>query len=82
MDADIAAAEDFVVEGAASQSDLDHTIAYEEGGRTVRGNLGPLCRYNHGAKHKGGWRLDQISPGVFVWRSPLGKIYIVKPEPP
>ncbi|GIH03175.1 hypothetical protein Rhe02_12420 [Rhizocola hellebori] len=66
----------------ALQTDLDHTIAHRDGGRTEPGNLGPLCRFHHRAKHQGRWRLWQISPGIFVWRSPLGKLYIVGPEPP
>jgi hypothetical protein len=32
-------------------------------------------------KTKGIWRLWQIPDGTFVWRSPLGRTYVVKPEP-
>jgi hypothetical protein len=63
-------------------TDIDHTIAVEHGGRTVPGNLGLLCRYHHRAKHKGWWLLIQIRPGVFVWRSPLGRRYTVHPAAP
>jgi hypothetical protein len=63
-------------------ADIDHTVAYERGGLTVPGNLGLLCRYHHRAKHVGFWLLVQIRPGVFVWRSPLGRRYIVYPAAP
>jgi hypothetical protein len=67
---------------SAMRADLDHTIAFQLGGRTTAGNLGPLCRFHHRAKHEGGWRLFQIRPGIFIWLSPLGKLYLVTPEPP
>jgi hypothetical protein len=63
-------------------TDIDHTIAVEDGGLTVPGNLGLLCRYHHRAKHEGLWRLTQIRPGVFLWQSPLGRRYIVYPAAP
>ena len=43
-------------------------------------NLGPLSRKVHRAKTHGGWQLDQPSPGVFLWRSPLGFGYLVTPS--
>ena len=63
-------------------ADIDHTIADEHGGLTVPGNLGLLCRYHHRAKHEGWWLLVQVRPGVFVWRSPLGRRYTVYPAAP
>jgi hypothetical protein len=63
-------------------ADIDHTVAVEHGGRTVPGNLGLLCRYHHRAKHEGWWLLVQVRPGVFVWRSPLGRRYTVYPAAP
>lgn len=66
----------------AHRADIDHTTAWEVGGLTLPGNLGVLCRHHHRAKHEGGWQLRQPKPGRFVWRSPLGKTYAVRPEPP
>lgn len=43
-------------------------------------NLGPLSRRVHRAKTHGGWRLRQLSPGVFWWRSPDGFQYLVTPS--
>ncbi len=54
--------------------DLDHTIAWEDGGTTTPDNLAHLCRGHHTLKHHGGWKVRQESPGVLEWTSPLGKV--------
>lgn len=59
----------------ATKSDLDHTVSRGGGGRTVSGNLEPLCDLHHAMKTFGGWTLTQPEPGMFRWRSPLGRIY-------
>ncbi len=65
----------------ASRTDIDHTIAFEHGGLTVEDNLGLLCRYHHRAKHEGHWKLRQHRSGEFHWQSPLGRLYVVFPDP-
>lgn len=66
----------------ASRCDVDHTIAWEEGGATGMENLAPLCRGHHMVKHHGGWTLRQIpgSGGTVEWMSPAGRRYVVAPE--
>lgn len=66
----------------AHRSDLDHTVAWQDGGPTVPGNLGVLCRHCHGYKHSAGVELSQPTPGMFVWRTRLGHTYTTGPEPP
>ncbi len=66
----------------ATHADIDHTIPHSRGGLTIPRNLGVLCRYHHRAKHEGWWLLVQATPGVFVWRSPLGRRYTVHPAAP
>ncbi len=61
---------------------IDHTIRYSDGGPTHHANLCVLCEYHHRAKDEGGWTVVQTRPGHFTWTSPLGRIYIVGPEPP
>ncbi len=61
---------------------LDHTTDYAHGGRTTHDDLGLLCGRHHVMKHEGGWRLFQIKPGHFIWVSPNGHVYHVRPEPP
>jgi Domain of unknown function (DUF222) len=59
----------------ARDSDLDHTVDHAKGGRTHPHNLGPLCRHHHRLKHEADWKLEQPTPGNFIWTSPLGHTY-------
>ncbi|GAA1398593.1 hypothetical protein GCM10009599_29720 [Luteococcus peritonei] len=63
--------------------DLDHTQPWRDDGppgQTRPDNLGPLGRGVHRAKTHGGWQLTQPMPGIFLWRSPLGYLYLVTPS--
>jgi hypothetical protein len=64
---------------AARRCDLDHTVAYDRGGRTCECNLAPLCRRHHRAKQAPGWRLDQPEPGTMIWTTPTGRTHITYP---
>jgi hypothetical protein len=61
--------------------DLDHTIPYDQGGRSCECNLAPLCRRHHQVKQATDWRLEQPSPGVMVWHLPHGRTYQTAGEP-
>jgi hypothetical protein len=63
----------------AVRCDLDHTTAYDKGGRTCECNLAPLCRHHHRCKQAQGWRLEQPEPGVLIWRTPSGRTYVTTP---
>jgi len=65
----------------AVRCDEDHTVPYDQGGRTCECNLAPLCRRHHQAKQVRGWRLEQPVPGTLVWRLPHGRSYWAGPEP-
>ncbi len=65
----------------ARRCQIDHTDEHRDGGPSIPCNLGCLCARHHGLKTKGIWRLWQIPDGTFIWRSPLGRTYVVKPEP-
>ena len=66
----------------ASRCEVDHTVAWEDGGDTALENLAPLCKGHHKVKHHGGWHLRQIpeSGGAVEWTSPAGRRYEVRPE--
>jgi Domain of unknown function (DUF222) len=66
----------------AAQCDLDHTVPYDQGGRTCECGLAPLCRHHHRCKQSQGWRLDQPSPGTLRWTTPAGRSYRTVPEGP
>ncbi len=63
--------------------DIDHTIAFvkpDEGGppgQTGLGKLGPITRFHHRVKTHGDWHVAQPFTGVFVWRTPHGRYYLV-----
>ena len=66
---------------AASRCDLDHTVPFDQGGRTCECNLAPLCRRHHQAKQSHGWRLTQPEPGRMIWRLPSGRVYETVGDP-
>ncbi len=69
--------------GVSRRMDIDHTIPYlspDRGGppgQTRIGNLGPHVRRNHRRKTHAGWQVRQPEPGVWLWRSPHRRIYLV-----
>jgi hypothetical protein len=64
----------------AWRGDLDHTIAWDNGGRTCSCNLGGVCRTHHLIKQMPGWTLRQPRPGIFEWTTPSGRTYTVTPD--
>jgi hypothetical protein len=63
----------------AIRCDDDHTLPYDQGGRTCECNLAPLCRRHHRAKQARGWHLGQPEPGTMVWVTPSGRSYATGP---
>ncbi|MET0433762.1 MAG: HNH endonuclease signature motif containing protein, partial [Cellulomonas sp.] len=68
--------------------ELDHTQEFHPRpggdpdaplGRTDADNLGPVCHRHHRLKTDGGFRLRQISPGLFEWLTPTGRRYLTRP---
>ena len=63
--------------------DIDHSKAYvspDDGGppgQTRIGNLGPMTRRHHRIKTHGRWQLKQPYPGIYLWRSPHNRYYLV-----
>jgi ribosomal protein L12E/L44/L45/RPP1/RPP2 len=64
----------------ARACDLDHTVPYDQGGRTCECNLAPLCRRHHRAKQAPGWRVDQSEPGILTWTLPHGRSYTAQAD--
>ena len=65
----------------ARACDLDHSVAWEDGGTTDVGNLACLCRHHHRMKHLPGWNLDHGPGGVLEWTTPDGKHHRTDPDP-
>ncbi|WP_153303343.1 HNH endonuclease signature motif containing protein [Plantibacter flavus] len=60
--------------------DLDHSVAWADGGTTSVGNLACVCRHHHRLKHLPGWSLDHRPDGVLEWTTPDGKRHRTEPE--
>jgi len=65
----------------AVRCDLDHTVPFDQGGRTCECNLAPLCRRHHQAKQAPGWHLEQSEPARMTWRLPSGRVYETVGDP-
>ncbi|WP_271985952.1 HNH endonuclease signature motif containing protein [Pseudoclavibacter terrae] len=65
----------------AVRCELDHTEAYQHGGKTAVWNLSDFCTNHHIVKHHTAWKVRQLGGGVLEWTTPSGKIYISRPEP-
>ncbi len=63
----------------STQSDFEHNIPYEAGGRTCLCNGGPKCRHDHRLKQHPRWRVDQLPDGTFRWTAPSGRQYTSEP---
>jgi uncharacterized protein DUF222 len=65
----------------AESCQIDHSEDYATGGATSVTNLGAMCAHHNLMKLDGDWTLEQPKPGYFVWTSPTGTTFTVKPEP-
>jgi hypothetical protein len=61
----------------AAYCDLDHTVAWEDGGGTDDCNLAYLCKAHHRLKHASGWTVTQAGDGsgTLTWTTSRGKSY-------
>ncbi|MGH3938331.1 MAG: DUF222 domain-containing protein [Pseudonocardiaceae bacterium] len=65
----------------AATADLDHTIAWNDGGTTSDDNLYAGCRHDHLMKtHAPGWHVDQYPDGRITWTTPTGHTYTSHPH--
>jgi hypothetical protein len=63
----------------ARDCDLDHTLAWADGGTTSAGNLSHVCRNHHRLKHNTLWNVEHHPEGI-TWTSPTGAK--TTPDPP
>ncbi|MBO0985764.1 HNH endonuclease signature motif containing protein, partial [Rathayibacter sp. SD072] len=67
---------------SASDSDVDHGVEWQHGGRTDVDNLAHLCRHHHRLRHTSRWSLRHGPGGILEWTSPTGRRYLTRPEEP
>jgi hypothetical protein len=66
----------------ADRCQIDHALAWHDGGATSPANLGALCVRHHQLKTLGGWQIVDSRPdGSCTWVSPRGRRYDHDPPP-
>ena len=65
---------------APQHTEIDHTFAWEFGGKSKPENLECLCKPDHRLKHHSSWKVKQVAPGVLEWTSPLGQVITDLPD--
>ena len=64
----------------ARDSDFEHAIPYEKGGKTCCCNAGARSRACHRVKQAKGWNVSQPRPGWHQWTTPSGRVYVQEPK--
>ena len=63
----------------ARESDFEHAVPYDQGGKTDACNAGARSRRCHQVKQAPGWTVTQPKPGWHVWTTPTGRTYTQEP---
>ena len=63
----------------ARESDFEHAVPYDKGGRTCACNGSARSRRCHKVKQSPGWTVTQPQPGWHQWTTPSGRTYTQGP---
>ena len=63
----------------ARESDFEHAVPYDQGGKTCACNGGARSRRCHRVKQSPGWSVTQPEPGLHQWTTPSGRTYTQGP---
>jgi hypothetical protein len=64
----------------ATESDFEHAVPYDKGGRTCGCNASARSRQCHQVKQSKGWKVTQPRPGWHQWQTPSGRVYAQAPK--
>ena len=64
----------------ARETDFEHAVPYDKGGRTCACNAGSRSRQCHRVKQSPGWTVAQPKPGWHEWTTPAGRTYTQGPK--
>jgi Domain of unknown function (DUF222) len=64
----------------ARESDFEHALPYDQGGKTCACNAGARSRACHRVKQSPGWNVTQPKPGWHRWQTPAGRVYTQEPK--
>ena len=65
---------------AAGTTELDHALAWADGGGTSAANPHALCLHHHLLEHHTGWRIRTHPDGRLTWITPTGHRHITRPH--
>jgi hypothetical protein len=63
----------------AAGCEVDHTIDWDDDGRTAFDNLAHLCSLHHHLKHETSWSVAHRPDGILEWTSPAGRLHVTRP---
>lgn len=63
----------------ALNCEIDHMIAWADGGHTSEQNLMDGCPHHHHLKHQAGWRVFMNDDRTITWETPTGHRYVSDP---
>jgi hypothetical protein len=63
----------------ARESDFEHAIPHQDGGKTCACNCHACSRSCHQVKQRPGWSVTSPAPGWHQWRTPAGRTYTQGP---
>jgi hypothetical protein len=71
----------------AADAELDHIVAWADGGHTSENNLAACCLHHHKLKTHTGWKVQAHPDGRLTWTTPTGHRHTTTPhgygpEPP
>jgi hypothetical protein len=64
----------------ARETDFEHAVPFDKGGRTCGCNAGARSRACHRVKQSAGWNVTQPRPGWHQWTTPEGRTYTQGPK--
>jgi hypothetical protein len=64
----------------AKESDFEHAVPHDQGGKTCACNAGARSRACHQVKQAPGWNVTQPKPGWHQWQTPSGRTYTQEPN--
>jgi Domain of unknown function (DUF222) len=64
----------------ARESDFEHALPYDKGGKTCACNAGARSRACHQVKQSAGWNVTQPKPGWHRWETPANRVYEQEPK--
>ena len=64
----------------AKESDFEHAVPYDQGGKTCCCNAGARSRACHRVKQTRRWEVSQPHPGWHQWTTPSGRVYTQGPK--